>query len=475
VVILADRNQQEMVALEACLRLKAKKEAALGTDFKDTFKKLGWEPFPRQQTALDLFGQGVYWMLYGGAVGGGKSVFLRNLGVAFCRKYSGSRAFLFRRTYPELRDTHEIPIQALPPDFGYYAKADHIFTFTNGSILQLAYCDKEPDLERFMSKEFQLLLFDESTHAPFPWILKLSSRVRTPIEGVPLTIVMATNPGGVGHADTRRYFVKSAPPEVVHDVQIENLTDRAVFVPSKISDNIPLMKTDPNYAKRLGVLDEKTRRAYIDGDWDVFVGQYFTQWSDRHIVETFTPPKHWRKWGGLDWGYAKPLAFGLFAKDPDTGRVFMFAELYKTLLRDAEAIERIMSMVGIYEIDTVAADPSMWARKSDDSGMSTAEKYVAAGIPLTPANNDRLTGWRHLREFLADGPDGPPMFQVTRNCQGFIETFPTLVHDNANPEDLDTDGSDHSADMARYSLLTTLNAAETARRGTTQRQFLVER
>jgi hypothetical protein len=31
-----------------------------------------------------------------------------------------------------------------------------------------------------------------------------------------------------------------------------------------------------------------------------------------------------------------------------------------------------------------------------------------------------------------------------------IRTLPTLVHDENNPEDLDTDGDDHAADTLRY-------------------------
>ena len=41
----------------------------------------------------------------------------------------------------------------------------------------------------------------------------------------------------------------------------------------------------------------------------------------------------------------------------------------------------------------------------------------------------------------------------TSNCKHCIETIPTLVTSDKNPEDLDTDGEDHLADAIRYCLM----------------------
>lgn len=169
-----------------------------------------------------------------------------------------------------------------------------------------------------------------------------------------------------------------------------------------------------------------------------------SEWKqDKHIVLPFSIPNHWRKWGGYDWGYAKPLAFYILTKDPDTDRVYVARELYAIELRDGEAIEQIKAVIGGDKVDVIYADPSIWTRKSHDDSLSTAERYMTGGLPLQPANNDRISGWRRMRDLLADGKDGLPMLQVFSNCRHFIRTFPVLVYDNNRPEDLDSDSEDH--------------------------------
>ncbi len=423
-------------------------------EYEQTFADVGFVPFARQQRAIEAHRSGVYWLLYGGAAGGGKSELLRQLGVAYCRKYPGVRVGLFRRTYPELRDTHEFPIELLPEEFGHYAKSDHIFHFDNDSLLQLAYCKDESMLTSFQSKQFELLLIDEATLFPWKWVAFLSSRVRTTQRNVPLGVVMATNPGGIGHGEVKRHFVDTAPPETRFEVEIEKVRLSACFIPAKVRDNPHL---DEGYENRLDALPEDERRAFKEGDWSVFAGQYFKGWRyDKHVVAPFTTPAHWRKWGALDWGYSAPLSFGVYTQDPDTMRIYRIRELYATELRDSEAIERIRAIIGSDRIDAIYADPSLWQRKSADNpsgAVSTADVYVRAGLPLQPANNERLNGWRRVRELLADGRDEKPMLQVTANCVNLIRTLPEMVYDQTQPEDLDTDGEDHAADELRYAVM----------------------
>jgi hypothetical protein len=45
------------------------------------------------------------------------------------------------------------------------------------------------------------------------------------------------------------------------------------------------------------------------------------------------------------------------------------------------------------------------------------------------------------------------MMVVFDTCADFIRTVPTLQHDPARPEDLDTKGEDHVADEARYGVM----------------------
>lgn len=349
-----------------------------------------------------------------------------------------------RRTYPELRDTHEPAVAVLPERFGRYVASDRTFEFANRSLLQLAYCDAEADLQRFQSKEFQLLLLDEASHLPWRWIVYLSSRVRTATAGVPLGVVLATNPGGIAHADLKRRFVDAAPAEQPFELDLEGARFPAVYIPARVTDNLRLMQSDPSYLDRLNALPEAERRALRDGDWDVYVGQVFGEWSrERHVCEPFTVPPAWPRWVGLDYGYHAPAAVYWLARGPEG--VVVYRELYGTGLRDIDLAAQVRTLSEGERIVACYADPA--CQNASPSGDSIAGVFGRAGVPLVPANNDRLAGKQRVHEALGSG------LRVFATCVNLIRTLPALPYDRHRVEDVDTDAEDHAYDALRYALM----------------------
>ena len=93
------------------------------------------------------------------------------------------------------------------------------------------------------------------------------------------------NPGNVGHGWVKRLFIDRRYNEG------EDAGDYA-FIPARIWDNAVLMEADPGYVRQLQSLPEELRRAHLDGDWDVFLGQYFKEFSrDLHIINPIKLPK----------------------------------------------------------------------------------------------------------------------------------------------------------------------------------------
>lgn len=85
----------------------------------------------------------------------------------------------------------------------------------------------------------------------------------------------------------KRWVVREPSP----DGDKYDINDYA-FIPAKYTDNKVLLEKDPNYVKRLNALPEKIRRAYRDGDWDLFEGQFFEEFrKDLHVITPFHPPK----------------------------------------------------------------------------------------------------------------------------------------------------------------------------------------
>lgn len=63
------------------------------------------------------------------------------------------------------------------------------------------------------------------------------------------------------------------------------------------------MKYDPQYLDQLdAIADPNKRKALRYGDWNVFEGQYFSEFrNDLHVCKPFEIPLTWRKIIALDY------------------------------------------------------------------------------------------------------------------------------------------------------------------------------
>ena len=73
---------------------------------------------------------------YGGARGGGKSWAMRRKLVLLALNYPGLNALIMRRTLPELRENHVIPLLKELKGAAKYNAAERVFKFPNGSRLR---------------------------------------------------------------------------------------------------------------------------------------------------------------------------------------------------------------------------------------------------------------------------------------------------------------------------------------------------
>ena len=419
-----------------------------------------WDAQPRQSVFLNRTEEEV---LFGGSAGGGKTDGLLAFIIRRAVVYSYSKHLFLRRTFADLSKAGAAIDRSkeLLSSSAHWDDQKHRWTFSNGSVFEFGYLDREDDKYNYQGAQFDSLAFDEAGLFTGTQYLYMISRCRSTVAGIIPLIRLGSNPGGVGHAFLKARFITPASPETTFEIPKEPGQTRqrfGCFIPSRLSDNQILIQRDPGYWDRLMSLPEDERRALAYGDWDVFAGQYFKEWRyNKHVIDPFDIPRHWRKWGGLDWGFAKPLSFGVYTQDPDTDRIYRVRELYRSEMRDSEAIELIKATIAGDTLDAIYADPSMWQRKSSDDSLSTAERYTNANLMLIPANNDRLQGWRRVRDLLADGKDELPMFQVFSNCRAFIKTFPNLIYDHNRAEDLDTDTEDHAADECRYALISRMS------------------
>jgi phage terminase large subunit len=381
---------------------------------------------------------------YGGARGGGKSWAVRRKSMLLALNYPGIKLLIIRRTYPELRDNHITPMLVDLNGIARYKEIDKSFTFPNGSRIKFGYCDNENDLLRYQGNEYDVIFIDEATQIPEKWFDVLKACVRG-ANHFPKRIYLTCNPGGVGHAWVKRLFIE-------RNYRKEENPDDYLFIPAKVYDNTVLMEHDKEYVRMLETLPEDLRKAWLEGDWNMFVGQYFTEWNeDIHVIDPFPLPSYWRRYFTMDYGL--DMLAGYWIALDEYGKAYVYREVYKSNLVMSDAAQLIRSMTN-EKIYAWYAPPDMWNRRQD-TGRSVADVFAECGIPLTKAQNNRSQGWLDLKEWLKPTENEGGLIanlRVFRNCNNLIHSIPALLFDEHNPDDVATEPHQytHGPDAIRY-------------------------
>ena len=400
------------------------------------------KPNPKQE---QFFRADTRYIAYGGARGGGKSWAVRAKASLLALNYPNCRILIVRRTLPELRENHTRPLMALLNGIASYKETEKAFFFENGAMIRLGFCDQEADVLQYQGQEYDFIFIDEATQLTEYQYMWISSCCRG-VNDIPKRIYLSCNPGGVGHSWVKRLFIDRdyRPGEYEKDY---------TFIQAKASDNDALKAKDPGYLVWLDSLPEGQRQAWRDGNWDAFLGQYFSEFSrDIHVCDPFDIPPEWRRYVSMDYGLDM-CAVLWFAVSPDN-RTYVYKELHKPNLPVSEAANEILWMNASEPIYEFLAPPDLWSRQRE-TGRTTAEIFEEAGIHLTKTSNNRVAGWLAVKEQLKPVKDefgaDTSMLKIFKNCTNLIKYLPQLCHDDRNPTDCATEPHEitHAPDALR--------------------------
>ena len=392
--------------------------------------------------------------LFGGAAGGGKSYGQLVDALLYALKYPKSKQIIFRRTFPDLeKSLIRASLEFYPREATRYNSSKHIWNFKNRSLIDFGYIDSENDVYQYQSAEYDVIRFDELTHFTEFMYIYLISRCRG-ANSYPKGIKSSTNPGGVGHSWVKDRFIDIGEPNKVHKVTLETgETTTRIFIPSLVQDNIFLLQKDPDYVRRLDNLPEKERKALKYGNWDIFDGQYFSEFDRKiHVCEPFEIPKDWRIFRTRDYGL--DMCAVLWIALDWQMNAYVFKELYESNLIVSEAAKKINAMTN----ENIVADyapPDLWNRNKD-TGKSTSDIFAENGQYLTKSDNNRVSGWLSVHEWLKIFEDEQGVktskLKIFSNCKNLIRTLPAVQFDEKNPNDVATEPHEltHMPDSLRY-------------------------
>lgn len=273
-----------------------------------------WKPLPKQALAIACPADVV---LFGGAVGGGKTDCLIGKWVAHALAYGvWAAGLIVRRSMPELREVMKRCARLFPKLGAIWRAQEKTWTFPNGAILLLGYLENEADAERYWGQEFTFIGVDEAGYfRESEPIDKLASRLRSvapPSVGVKCQLYLTANPGGSGHGWLKARFIEGKLPCVPWVDSVSGLSH--VYIPSYLTDN-PWLMQDKAYVGRIkGSGPSWFVQALLRGDWSVSVnGKVFL-----------------REW----------FADNRYAKEPTMGEVLQVIQSWDMANKDGEKNDR---------------------------------------------------------------------------------------------------------------------------------------
>lgn len=432
---------------------------------------------------MEFLAASEYEVLFGGAAGGGKSYAmvidpLRYIDVS---KFT---AIIFRRTFPELESSIIPAAKTIYYAAGAtYHEQKKVFTFPSGATIRLGFMQHADDWSSYQGSPLCGQYFDELTNFLEVQYTQMGIWNRSECSVHPYRRA-SSNPGGQGHSWVKQRFIDTCPAQHDGEPRYSDLARMwwqpmksgntfwhkapngdwltRKYIPSRVFDNEDLLQNNPHYLAQLLSLDKSRMKAYLEGDWDVFEGQFFSMWRrELHVVPPIRQeiPSGFAKAGVIDYGERTVLECGF--RDFE-GNITTFAECYTESMPPTDRFNAMADMLierGLNNLD-IYYDTNMDINLTNYVGYDKTQATIArevfrdrmgANAPnlmvVSKSTTDRR-GYRvvcneAMRDFLSwkQNEKGEfirkPRHYITEDCKHLINTLPLLLHDPNSPDGLD--------------------------------------
>lgn len=451
---------------------------------------IAFRPQPRQIELIKAVGLWEWWngggmksrqapksklIGYGGAAFGGKTYGILGIAAMCAHAFPGCSMAFIRRTFSEMEapggvmdDAHNV----FPLAGARARDGGKQWYWENGSKFRFRHCEHERDRYKYHGAQIDFLFADETT--TFTWEIMdyiLTRNRATTDNTIKSFAVLPSNPGNVGHSWYMQTFDLDRADGVpgmerwrgaTEPREIHNPNDKPVsvfFIPAYLEDNKIGTDRDPEYEQTLAERHPDTYQALRYGNWEVFSGQAFREFSaEKHVIPPFDlyddRVRRWPKWRAVDKGHYHPFFCLWFMRDPATGRVFIYRETGGSSYSDQEQAHSIALQTPATEHISISfGSPDFWLAKNMNGIIKTsAAEYAENGVPLIKGNPARVMGKQMVHNLLADGVDGKPRLQIFSTCVRLIDILPKLSRDDSNREDVKKQNGDDPYDTLKLGL-----------------------
>lgn len=365
-----------------------------------------------------------------------------------------------------------------------------------GAVIQGGHLHDAGSYIQYQGQQFSRIGIEELTQIPSELLYKqIMASCRSVFPELFPQMILTANPGGVGMGWVKRRFVE--PIDLKNDenytmTELENgdiyyENDRVewwqhkysweteddeprvtvwneihdkiengwrIFVPATIDDNPILTKNDTGYVdmiEGIKTTDTALYNAWRHGDWSVFAGQVFTEFSrEKHVINNFadlgTTTEQFNsclKVISMDWGYSDNTAI-YFTAFLD-GRPVTYKEIYGNKKLATEWGEELYNylMASEQKIDYFIYPSDMSDNKNGfsspiDDIMDWLNKLPPSKQPevqeMGRENGSRMIRQQVTHKYL----QAEPSAKIFKSCSYLVKYLPDLVYDEQKAEEIDT-------------------------------------
>lgn len=385
-----------------------------------------------------------------------------------------------------------------------FHKVERRWTLPNGATLTFEQLGDSRSQDKLQGADLTFLLVDDAGLIDQTLIRRVTTNLRTTVQGLLPQLIVTLNPGdkySAAWAPLVRSAPRGAPSPITSPdwagqrwlVAHSNIYDNASLTATQRDTYIKLLKADA-YGR------EHLEQQQIYGSWDAAGGGFFAgiDLGKCRLPDAHPAMASSALWDGqipypipgkdlylsMDWGGTAPTWCGLFWQPRATlivdqtriaGNSLILLDEFHTAMELPSGELDCSRGTGLATTRDVAAGVGLMARRwglhlsavplsnrildsaafavTGHAGGTIADELARAGLVMNPGpKGSRVGGWNLLAQGFAQAGSGAAGFYATTRCRYFWSSMLTCTPSPRDPGDLV--GADHALDSSRYLALT---------------------